>query len=132
MVFIDTGAWLAIFEKQDQHHRQSIAWWESNAESLLTSDAVIIETLNWLIKKEPNRSMIAEAAQDMLGGEHNRVEYLTEEDVTMALRIFRKYSDQGFSFTDCTNLVLMKRLGLRTIFAFDEAFGRYPGIRRVP
>jgi predicted nucleic acid-binding protein len=39
-----------------------------------------------------------------------------------AWEIFEKYSDQVFSFTDCTSFVLARRAKVNEIFAFDEDF----------
>lgn len=132
MIFVDTAAWLAIFGRNDQYHKECLSWWKRNRELLCTSDAVLIETLNWLARKEPNRAMLLDAARDMEDSRICRLEMLAAGDLPAALKILKKYGDQGFSFTDCTNLAVMKRLRIATILTFDEAFGRYPGIKRVP
>ncbi|MGQ9825653.1 MAG: type II toxin-antitoxin system VapC family toxin [Desulfotomaculales bacterium] len=42
-----------------------------------------------------------------------------------------KYSDQNFSFTDCTSFVLMERLGVKEAAAFDARF-EAAGFVRLP
>jgi predicted nucleic acid-binding protein len=39
-----------------------------------------------------------------------------------AMEIFEKYSDQQFSFTDCTSFVLARRENIEDVFAFDCHF----------
>lgn len=50
---------------------------------------------------------------------------VTPADEEKAWAIFRQYPDKRFSFTDCTSFAIMKRLGIRTAFAFDEDFRRF-------
>ncbi len=60
------------------------------------------------------------------------VVFLTPGDVREAWQIFRKYSDKGWSFTDCTSHAVMKRLRISHIFSFDKHFSQMRGISRVP
>jgi hypothetical protein len=39
-----------------------------------------------------------------------------------AWRIFKKYSDKGFNFTDCTSFALMRDKGIKHVFTFDKHF----------
>jgi predicted nucleic acid-binding protein len=39
-----------------------------------------------------------------------------------AITFFKKHSDQGYSFTDCTSFVLMKELGIRQALTTDRHF----------
>ncbi|WP_216819169.1 type II toxin-antitoxin system VapC family toxin [Thiohalocapsa sp. ML1] len=50
---------------------------------------------------------------------------MTREDVEQAWKSFRRFSDKGWSFTDCTSRVIMERLGITTAFAFDEHFRQF-------
>jgi predicted nucleic acid-binding protein len=49
-----------------------------------------------------------------------------------ALQIFRKYSDQRFSLTDCTSFVLMKLHSITEAFSFDSHFEVVGFIRQPP
>lgn len=40
-------------------------------------------------------------------------------DFDKAWELFQQYEDKHLSFTDCTNIALMERLGIETIFTFD-------------
>ncbi|MCL1893768.1 MAG: PIN domain-containing protein [Holophagaceae bacterium] len=72
---------------------------------------------------------------DLFGEAENRglitTLWVDEDVVRQARDIFRRYSDQKFSFTDCTSFVLMKKHGISEVFAFDAHFEtlgflRYP------
>jgi len=60
-------------------------------------------------------------------------------DLEAAWRIAQDYSDQSFSFVDCTTFAMMERLGITDAFAFDVHFleyrfgpGRSRGFRSFP
>jgi len=36
--------------------------------------------------------------------------------------IFKKYSDQMFSFVDCTSFAICKKIKVDQVFAFDDDF----------
>jgi len=57
---------------------------------------------------------------------------IEEADEQRAWEIFVRYSDKGFSFTDCTSFALMERLNMTTAFAFDEHFRQYGQFVVVP
>lgn len=48
-----------------------------------------------------------------------------------AWKIFEKYSDKDFSFTDCTSFIVMKMLEINEVFSFDKHFEQY-GFIRLP
>lgn len=43
-------------------------------------------------------------------------------DFDKAWELFEQYEDKHLSFTDCTNIALMGRLDIETIFTFDAEF----------
>ncbi len=57
---------------------------------------------------------------------------VTSQDEKRAWEIFVKHRDKGFSFTDCSSFAVMERLGIIEAFAFDEHFGQYDNLIRLP
>ena len=51
--------------------------------------------------------------------------WVTPADERRAWEIFRQHQDKRFSFVDCTSFAIMKRIGMRTAFAFDEDFRQF-------
>jgi predicted nucleic acid-binding protein len=43
-------------------------------------------------------------------------------DFDKAWELYQHYEDKHLSFTDCTNIALMERLDIETIFTFDMEF----------
>ena len=51
MIFVDSGAWIALLNRRDQHHDDAAAILDSLGQQkaqLLTTDYVIDETVTWL------------------------------------------------------------------------------------
>ncbi len=57
---------------------------------------------------------------------------MTEDDILTAWRVFRRFSDKEWSFTDCTSKVVMSKLGISQAFAFDHHFRQVEGVEVVP
>jgi len=51
---------------------------------------------------------------------------------SMTAAIFKRYTDKGFSFTDCTSFSIMRSLKPKRVFAFDKHFEQFEGISRRP
>lgn len=135
MIFVDTGAWFAIAVQEDKQHPTALSFVKKNSEALVTSDLVIVETLNLarFRRRGPAGWKLANRLADELWGEiAAALVRATPEDTELARTLFKKYEDKLWSFTDCTSFAIMKRLGISTAFAFDRNFEQFPGFHRVP
>ena len=47
---------------------------------------------------------------------------VTQADETEAWKVFEKYHDHDYSYTDCSSFVFMKRSGIKKVIALDEDF----------
>ncbi len=57
--------------------------------------------------------------------------WVTDDAQNRAISLFRKYTDQILSMTDCTSAVLMNDYEIDTIFTFDSDF-RVLGFKTIP
>ncbi len=48
MIFVDTGAWISVFDVGDLYDSAGTSWFTANDETLVTSDYVVDETLTLL------------------------------------------------------------------------------------
>ena len=125
-IFVDTGAWLALSDKQDQFHGRALevrARIEKEKIELITSDFIFDESLTFI------RYRVSHDAAVLFGSSlfHSSIVTMVSVDrdlLLQAFALFRKYQDQDFSLTDCTSFVLMKRLKLTTCFTFDSHFSQ--------
>lgn len=133
IIFLDTGAWVAIADRNDQHTDEAIQLYKDlilRKEQLITSDLVLVETFNLLSQTIGSKATIS------FGNRLKSIPFLKIVSVTLsdwerAWKILEKYSDKDFSFTDCTSFALMDRLKIKTAFAFDVHFAQY-GFIRIP
>ena len=127
MIFVDTGAWIAISNPRDQHHREAVTIYDRIQQQeiyFLTTDYVIDETITRLRYDENHR--IAVMFLDY-------IEMLVETGILTLIEIdrdvfgkakalFRQYDSARLSFTDCTSFVVCRENRIGEAFAFDRHF----------
>jgi len=123
-LFVDTGAFIAITDKSDQYHSRGTTYFEEllkSGQPLLTTNFILDETYTRLKRKLSSDAAITfgEAIK-----KSDQLEIITVDDEIerRAWEIFKKYSDQTFSYTDCTSFAVMQIHKLKTSFAFDAHF----------
>lgn len=130
MIFVDTGAWFALFVRDDPSHAQMAAFVTGTAEALVTTDYVVDETLT-LCKVRRGAGLAVEVGRALFKGDLARVDYCTRGDISRAWELFEKYRDKGWSFTDCASFAFMKRVRPSRALATDRHFDQFPGLGRV-
>ena len=127
MIFVDTGAWIAILNPNDQYHREAVAVYrhfQQQKTRFLTTDYVIDETVTRL-RYDTNHSIAVMFLE--------RIELLVETDVLTlieidnrifreAVALFRQYDSARLSFTDSTSFVVCGENNIHEAFAFDQHF----------
>ena len=127
MIFVDTGAWIAISNPRDQHHREVIAIYNDLRQreiQLLTTDYVIDETVTRLRYDENHRMAVLflryieelESATDVI------LIAIDNDLFLKAKTLFRQYDSARLSFTDCTSFVVCRENRISEAFAFDRHF----------
>lgn len=133
MIFIDTGAWIAIADSNDPYSSEAGQLYTDfivKREQLVTSDLVLVETYNILLRTIGNKPSI-NLSNKLKEISFLKVVSVTQHDWDRAWKIIEKYSDKDFSFTDCTSLALMERLKIKSAFTFDYHFTQY-GFTQIP
>ncbi len=130
-VFVDTGAWYALKNKNDPNHSAAVVFFRSLPETgtiCYTSDYVIDEAITLIRVRLSNHQVAASLAQELFSEQAAKIIYTSPLYLPRALAIFKKFADQSFSFTDCTSFAIMENLKIEGALAFDrhfsfEAFG---------
>jgi predicted nucleic acid-binding protein len=131
VIFVDTGAWFAVFVPNDPDHGTAEAWLTANREPLATTDYVVDELLTLLkICGEFQRAL--RLGSRLWSGAIAHLEWVRPDDVQRAWEIFQRYHDKDWSFTDCVSRVVMERLAIQTAFAFDDDFRQFGTVVVVP
>lgn len=123
-LFVDTSAWLALNDKNDQYHNKAVAkssLIKKQRIELITSEYVIDESIT-LIRYRMSHKASVIFGESLLKSSIVMIVDVSDEDRFKAWNIFKQYSDKELSFTDCTSFVLMKNLKLQKALTFDEHF----------
>lgn len=123
-LFVDTSAWLALNDKNDQYHNNAVAKSieiKSQRIELITSEYIIDESIT-LIRYRVSHKAAVIFGDSLLESSIVKIIDVKGEDRIKAWEMFKKYEDKELSFTDCVSFVLMKNLKLHRAFAFDEHF----------
>ena len=112
MIFVDTGAWVALADGADKYHEQAVAIRKrllSETTGWLTTNFVVAESYTLLQRKLGHA-----AAQQFLKTirEWERLTCLSasRELELQAEELLRVYADQGFSYVDAISFAAMRQL----------------------
>ncbi|MEW6089071.1 MAG: PIN domain-containing protein [bacterium] len=123
-LFIDTSAWLAINDKNDQYHTEAmnkIIEIKNQKIALITSEYIFDESIT-LIRYRISHSSAVLFGESLLNSNIVKIIDITDKDRFKAWDLFKKYEDKELSFTDCISFVLIKNLKLQKVFTFDSHF----------
>ena len=130
LVFVDTSGWYALVDENDPDHKPVRGWFEENRSPLVTSEYIFDETIT-LIRTSLGHSEAVEFGEKVKKSNLTQIISVNQEDRKDGWKIFKKYDDQVFSFTDCVSFAQIERLGIKIALALDEDF-RTMGYRVVP
>jgi predicted nucleic acid-binding protein len=133
VVLVDTSAFYALqdTEAKGEHEAARAAAEELEAEGalLLTTDYVLDESYTLLRSVLGQRVAVRFGRELRQGGiEVIQVDSRIQED---GWRIFERYADKDFSFTDCTSFVVMGLGRIPRAFTLDRHFEQY-GFNTIP
>lgn len=123
-VFVDTSAWLAYFDGDDQYHSRALrvmAQLSGAGAHLVTTDYVFDEALT-IVRYRVSHSAAVEFGQAVLSSSVAAIVPIDRRMRGKAWKWFCEYTDKELSFTDCTSFVLMREQGIAKCFGFDRHF----------
>lgn len=132
-IFVDTGAWIALADKDDAHHREAAPLYPSLLKAhrnLMTSNLVIAETYILILNELGHKAAI-EFLEKINASPRILIIHSTSEIEADAVIILKKYADQDFSYTDAVSFAIMKRQRIKKAFCFDKHF-LTAGFENVP
>ncbi|MGH8610450.1 MAG: type II toxin-antitoxin system VapC family toxin [Gammaproteobacteria bacterium] len=126
---IDTGAILALLDRDDRWHAASVEAFAAFRVPLITSAAVLTELFHLV---GDNRHEV-EAAWSFLHSGSVSVLPINDADMASLHALMKKYHDRPMDFADATLVHLAQRESFNTVFTVDfEDFETYrlPGRKR--
>jgi len=131
MIFVDSGGWFAGVVTDDEDHEKAKLWLSENKEPLFTTNYIVDETLTLLRSRGENRKAL-EVGRLFFDGLLAEIYYLTEEDILQTWKIFQKFSDKDWSFTDCSSKLVCEKFGISYAFSFDKHFRQFGTVTGTP
>jgi uncharacterized protein len=127
LVFVDTGAWIALVVRDEPRNRQAQRFWErqlADGTHFVTTNYVVSETATWLRYRAGLASALAFRDRMGLAAERSlvrlsRVEESVDRD---AWDLMEQYADLRLSFVDATSAVVARGSGITQVFGFDSDF----------
>ena len=124
MIFIDTSAFFAILDRDDQAHARARETWTGllSADApalLLTSNYVLVESFA-LVQSRLGLDAVRTLHDAVLPV--ISVRWVSEEDHAAAVGALLAAARRRLSLVDCCSFELMRRLGIQRAFAFDQHF----------
>jgi len=120
--FVDTSAFFALMDADDQHHHVAKAIFCKAVEAqavFITSNYVLVETLALLQRRI---GMDAVRAFQTSLAPILQIEFVTVEHHRLGVAALLAASRRNLSLVDCVSFEMMRSLGLTSSFSFDSHF----------
>jgi uncharacterized protein len=126
LVFVDTGAFAAFMNRNDEHHHEALTVSRKLATQqaqLITTNFIVAETHSLVLARRGRDLALATLAR--IDRTVEFIERIAMEDELQARVILERHDDKTYTYTDATSFAVMERLGLRDVFTFDRHFAQY-------
>lgn len=122
-LFIDSGAFFALLDKNDIYHEKSLKFFKEIKENfyLFSSDFILSESFT-LIRRKLGMQTAIKLGDIVFSSNVLKIIYLDENSILESWNLFKKYRDWQLSFIDCTSFVIMKNFRISKAFCFDKHF----------
>jgi predicted nucleic acid-binding protein len=130
-IFIDTSAFYAVLDQDDDKHRKAANSWADIIEQnsgLVTSNYVLLETTA-LLQNRIGMEAVRGFQNDVVPVV--RIEFVTPELHAIGVAALLAASKRKLSLVDCVSFEIVRHLGLEAVFTFDTHFRAY-GFRMLP
>ena len=126
-VFIDTSAFVALTDRDDRFHgpaREKLALLDRERLPQVTTNYVLAETYTRLrrLLGLPATLQFGYGLRRLIDEGQMQVVYADLDLDIAAWEIFSHYSDQTFSFIDCTSFAWLRNAGDVLVYTFDAHF----------
>lgn len=124
VVFADTFYWIALISVRDSaHDRAKRLNRELSDESIVTTEPVLIEQLNYFAELGPRfRVGAMNGVRDAYARPNIEIVPLDRKLFRAGVNLYSRRPDKGYSLTDCISMVLMRERGIHEVLTNDRHF----------
>jgi len=130
-VLVDSSFLLAMVDGDDTHHPEAIDLLRGLGKVTLLVPSHIFDEAMTLIKVRLGTEVAIRTGRQLRLSTLFRLIHITEGDDEAAWEIFSQYTDKDWSYTDCSCLAVMRKLGITEVLSFDHHFDQM-GMVRLP
>lgn len=124
-VFADTNYWVGVLTPRDELHRKAKTIGEAvlqNA-SILTSDLIVVEVLNYLHRRSPKvRQEAFDIFTDIRTSPLIEIVPYSKSLFERAGALYIRAEDKEWSFTDCSSFAIMRERNIHDALTSDHHF----------
>jgi uncharacterized protein len=122
MIFVDTSAFFALADEEDDRHSEAIVKaevWLAGQEELVTHNYILAETFALM-----SRRLGFESVRAFYRDVHRlcKVLWVSQSQHERSAKVFVQQTSPRYSFVDCVSFEIMKAHRIGRFFAFDEDF----------
>jgi len=130
-IFIDTSAFLAILDKDDERHHLAAEVWRNilmSTETLVTTNYVLVETCA-LVQHRLGMPAVKVFQEDIIPV--LTIQWIDHASHQTAAGIMLTSKRKKLSLVDCVSFETMRRLGIKTSYTLDRHF-KEQGFKCLP
>ena len=117
-IVADTGALLALIDRDDKHHQPMVRFVTNNPETFIVPSPVVTELCYMLVEHIGTAAELtflrALAKREMV------LEHFTLHDLHRAIEILEQYHDAELGMVDATIMAMAERMKIKTILTLDR------------
>ena len=124
VVFADTNYWVAKIYPQDQWHERVIeVEFELGIVDLITTEAVLVETLNYFsgFRRDVKETAL-HAVENIIESVEITIISQTNTDFRQGVVLYKARLDKGYSLTDCISMNVCRERNVSDILTHDNHF----------
>ena len=119
--FADTSFWVALVDRQDVYHSKAVEWSLAVSGTMITTEAVLLETANAFSRPDWRDKVIA-LVNHILNRDDIQVVPFSDAIWSRGWKLFGDRPDKSWSLTDCISFEVMQERGLTRALAADSHF----------
>lgn len=123
-IFADTNYWVAKIYPADQWHERVIdIEFELGIFNLVTTETVLVETLNYFSEYRPDvKDIAARAVESILESPEVVVISQTSSVFQAGIALYKSRLDKGYSLTDCISMNICRDRNISDVLTHDDHF----------
>jgi predicted nucleic acid-binding protein len=119
MIYVDTAALLAIVDTKDAHHETAKEFWGQQVliANFRSNNYVVVESIALIQNCLEAVQILVDQLLPVI-----EIDWLEAEQHELAVQSVLTANRRNLSLVDCSSFESMRRLGIKTVFTFDEHF----------